>query len=219
MGIALILDKASIKDEPERDYIGASIIGKECLRDLWYSMRYPTKNNDPRVQRIFDMGNIIEDYIIDLFKRSGIEVWTKDNEGKQFGFIDGNVAGHWDGVIKGIPESTKPHLLEIKSANDKRFKSFLESGCKATSLLYWVQVQVYMHYSGLDRCLFVAMNKDNQELYFERIPAEKNVAKMYVDRANAVNSCNEPPERKYTSSTFWKCRFCNYNERCWNENN
>ena len=120
LGTARLVDESiekRCKSQTPRDYLGASILGTECDRQLWYQFHHPKPVDDPRVQRIFDLGNILEDYMIKLLKESGIEVWDVDADGEQFGFIDEEVAGHCDGVAQGFPESTVPHLLEFKSAN------------------------------------------------------------------------------------------------------
>lgn len=216
LGIAASVDEASKRELKKRDYVGASILGEECMRKIWYIYHMPKPVEDPRVQRIFDMGNLIEDYLVSLLEKTGAKVWTKNPEtGEQFGFTEGNVGGHCDGVIQGIPESSKPHLLEFKSANAKGFKEFVDKGCKGKSMTYWVQVQVYMYKLNLNDCLFIVMNKDNQELYFERIKKEKGVGKMYIDRGNMVAEMESEPERKYMNPSFWKCKFCNWRVECW----
>ncbi|MBR5346984.1 MAG: YqaJ viral recombinase family protein, partial [Deltaproteobacteria bacterium] len=53
--------------------------------------------------------------------------------------------------IKGV--TSLDHVLEIKSANSRRFKAFRESGVRAISREYYCQVQCYMGYSGLERAL------------------------------------------------------------------
>jgi len=213
--IKLIDDAIAKRVHSPRDYMGASILGKECDRDLWYSYKKPKPVHDPRVQRIFDMGHIIEEYVVGLLREAGLSVYEKDEAGKQFGFIDGAIAGHMDGVVMGLTESTKPHLLEIKSANEKRFKDFEKKGVKKMSNEYWVQIHVYMQKFKLDKGLFVIMNKNTCELYFERVDYDKGVADVYLTRGHELVGQVEEPSRKYKSSTFFKCRFCNYNEECW----
>lgn len=197
--------------------MGGSILGTECDRQLWYDYKTPFKVDDARVQRIFDLGNLIESYVISLLIDAGIQVFDKDENGEQFGFVDGDVAGHSDGVLLGLPESKEPHLFECKSANDKSFNNFVKDGVQKTSNKYWAQVHVYMSKLGLKNCLFVVMNKNTCELYLERIKLDEYVANHALLRGKEIAAMDSEPDRKYKSSTFFKCKFCNHRERCWNE--
>jgi hypothetical protein len=220
MSIAELVDNAILKEAQEkegRSYMGGSILGTECDRQLWYSYKRPWKVDSARVQRIFDMGNIIEDYVVELLKKAGITVYDKDENGKQFGFVDGKIAGHTDGVLMGLPESELPHLFECKSANDKNYKLFQKDGVEKTNNKYYVQCQVYMQKLNLSKCLFVVLNKNTQELHFETIDYKKDVADVYLSRGKDIAEMENEPDRKYSSSKFFKCRFCNYNKECWEE--
>jgi len=215
LGLPLKFDDGCVKPFKPRDYMGASIIGEECKRKLWYNFYQPKHMDDPRIQRIFDMGNVIEDYIVQKLKDSGLTVYEKDALGEQFGFVDGKIAGHCDGVVTGLPESSKPHLLEIKSAKNSSFNQFVKNGVQAQSSTYFVQMQVYMHKLNLERGLFVMMNKDNQEMYFERITYCPFEAEAALNNAKDVIASTSEPERAYPSSTFYKCKWCNWRKECW----
>lgn len=210
-----ILDRAS--KEKSRSYMGGSILGTECDRQLWYSYKRPWKVDSAKLQRIFDLGNILEDYVIKLLKDAGITVFAEDENGKQFGFVDGEIAGHSDGVLLGLPESSKPHLFECKSANDKSYKLVEKNGVEKWNEKYWAQIHVYMKKLNLERCLFVVINKNTCELYIERIKYDRHVANHYLLRGHDIASRQEPPTRKYHSKTFYKCKFCNFAKECWDE--
>lgn len=219
MGTSLVVDKAIeeiARGEAPRKYLGASVIGEECLRKLWYGYHEPLPITDPRVNRIFQLGDAVEDLVVKWLKQAGFTVYDVDDNGKQFRFEDGEVKGHADGVIMGIPESDQPHLLEIKSANDKRFKKFQKEGYK-TDEKYWTQVHVMAAKLNLKKILVVIMNKDTCELYFQRIDTDKRLAERRILRAKEVAKLEDPPERAYPSSTFYKCKWCDYREKCWDD--
>lgn len=218
IGIYKLVDDAilnSEKDAKPRDYLGASILGEDCSRKIWYMLNYPRPVDDARVSRIFKVGHILEDYVVSLLELAGLKVWTKDQNDEQFGFTHGKIAGHIDGVVQGLPESTMPHLLEIKTANNNRFNMFLKGGCKE-EIKYFVQCQVYMYKMNLENCLFVVINKDNQELYFERIKLDKTYAQVALSRGEDIADAQEIPARKYGKPTDYRCKFCNYSKDCWN---
>ena len=95
-------------------------------------------------------------------------------------------------------ESDKPHLLECKSAKDSRFKEFVKKGIKEVEPKYWAQIQTYMHYMELERCLYVIYNKDTSELHIERFEYNAMEANYYVNRAKEIAAKEEEEtERKY----------------------
>lgn len=215
-----LIDKAILErssKEKSRSYMGGSILGTECDRQLYYSYHTPFVVDSARLQRIFDMGNIIEDYVIRLLKDAGITVYEKDGNGEQFGFVDGEISGHSDGILLGLPESSDPHLFECKSANDKNFKLFVKNGIEKTNNKYWVQIHVYMQKLRLNKCLYVIMNKNTQELHIETVEYDKMVADAYISRGKEIAQTDELPMRKYNSKTFYKCRFCDFADKCWEE--
>jgi len=209
--------KHKVNNRVKRTYMGTSYIGHECARRVWYHYHKPDLQEaiGPRIQRIFDMGHMIEDYLVKMLVSTGLEVHEKDSNGDQFGFEDGPVRGHIDGVIKNIPESTKAHLLEIKSANNKNFNSMVKKGIRNVYEHYWVQAQIYAYKMKLDKILFIVYNKDNSELYQERMDVNKKAAKAYLKRAKDLAIEELEPPREYRNESFYKCKFCPFNKECW----
>ena len=209
---------STIKDKKQRDYLGCSSLGDECERKIWYGYRQRKPVDNPRVQRIFDMGNVIEDYLISLLKKvDGISIFEKDDDGNQYGveFLNGRVKGHIDGVIVGLPESKEPHLLEIKSMKNSVFNQYKKKGLKANSDTYHGQMQLYMGGLNLSNGLFIAMNKDNQELYVERVKFCEFEFKVLKAKAESILNSNTPPIKAYGKpETFFKCKMCNHREEC-----
>jgi CRISPR/Cas system-associated exonuclease Cas4 (RecB family) len=203
----------SIKHKQQRTYMGGSILGKECDRQLWYEYKEPIANNNPRVERIFHLGHLLESYVISLLKHSGYVVHHDDGSG-QYGFKDEELAGHIDGVIEldGVP-----HLLEIKSASDKRFSEMVKKGVRLSDPVYFVQMQVYMKYMELDKALFVAINKNDCSIHSEVVEYDPMTAEHAVNRGKEIARMEDKPERKYKSPAFLGCKFCNYKDKCWNE--
>lgn len=218
---AQLIDKAILKrcsEEKQRNYMGASGIGEECDRKLWYSYKLGFTVDDPKLQRIFDVGHILEDYIVKLLRDAGLTVHTEMENGEQYGFTDEMIAGHIDGVVTGIPEDSRPHLFEAKTAKDARWKEFKKKGCKSDPK-YWCQVHTYMYKMGLERCIWVCFNKNTQELYIEFIDLDISYAESKLIRAMTIADTKkvEDLERKYNSAVFFKCKWCDYNEQCWKE--
>lgn len=205
----------SIKEQKHRTYLGGSVIGKECDRELWYNFHEPVKNDNPRVQRIFDFGHLLESYVIALLKHSGFQVYHDDGSG-QYGFTDEEVGGNVDGIIMLNDE---PHLLEIKSASDKRFNEMVKLGVRQSDPVYYTQMQTYMHYMELEKGLFLAINKNDCTLHTEIVEYSRMEAEYAIKRGKEIVRSKDPPERKYKSKAFYRCKFCNFRDRCWNGSN
>lgn len=226
-----ILNDAMIKQNGEqtpRNYLGASRLGVECARSLQYEFFHAKKDEgkdfNGQTLRIFQVGHILEELIISWLQLSGADVVNYDKNGKQFGFSTGNglIKGHVDGIIKGGNEEFGPfpRLLEIKTANAKKWKEFEKNKLKKANWVYWVQIQLYLAYMGLEQnpALFVVINKDTQELYFEDIPFDPAAAQDASDRAARIVQCclaGELLPREYPSQDFYQCKWCNWGSRCW----
>lgn len=62
-----------------RSHLGASEIGDECQRKLWYRFRwFYTPKFDPRLKRLFNRGHLEEDRFVDYLRGIGCEVQQFD---------------------------------------------------------------------------------------------------------------------------------------------
>lgn len=216
-----LVDDAILNQEREvRDYLGASLIGTECDRQLWYSYHEPLPVSSARVLRIYDVGHALETLMIKWLELAGLKLFTVDSNGKQFRFTEisetgKKVSGGCDGVSLGIPFDEKtPHLIELKTANDFRWKAFVKDGF-CSDEKYKAQIHLYMLKFKLKKCLAVVLNKNTQEMYYEIIDFDEFEAQTALNRGKAIVEMSEMPDRKYPSRSFFKCNFCDYKERCW----
>jgi hypothetical protein len=71
------LDEASAKllEQGPREYLGASVIGKPCLRQVWYIYRWvKTVKHGGRVLRLLERGNLEEQRLARWLRAAGYEV-------------------------------------------------------------------------------------------------------------------------------------------------
>ena len=94
-----------------RDHLGASIIGKECTRALWYDFRWVTRRTvSGRMLRLFDTGWREEDRLVRDLRRIGATVLDTDPEtGRQWQVtaLGGHFGGSLDAVAIGLLEAPK----------------------------------------------------------------------------------------------------------------
>lgn len=205
------------KQKP-RQYLGASIIGHHCERYLWLSFRLAGREQfDGRMLRLFDRGQREEAVFVSELRGIGCEVHDAQPDGSQFAVesLGGHFRGHMDGVALGIPEAPETwHVLEFKTHSGKSFKELEAKGVTESKPMHYAQMQVYMMLAGLTRALYLAVNKDNDEIYQERIEYHADHAKALLDRAERVIYSPEPPLRCSDDPAWFQCKFCHFFNHC-----
>jgi len=209
--------------ESERGFylgrLGASFLGEECLRKTWLSWRaYAKAQFGGRMLRLFGTGHWQEDRIVADLRAAGVSVWDRDETtGAQIEYVDDT--GHFivklDGIVKGVPEAEKtPHVLEIKTHNKNSFAGVLKHGVQKAKPEHYVQVQAGMMMSGLDRGLYVALCKDDEQFYVERLKADKPVQEAARRKIVSLVNATIRPAGISTDGEGFGCKFCDMKEVC-----
>lgn len=204
--------------DPFRDHLGASLIGTDCERKIWYDFRWATKPKfDGRVLRLFQSGFREEARIVDDLRSAGITVYDRDPDtGKQIQYssFGNHFAGSLDAIAQGFPEAPIAwHVLEVKTSNAKNFKVMQKSGVKKAKYAHYCQMQMYCHWSNLERAMYIVVNKDTDEIYEERVHYDKAFAEQLEEKANHIIFADEPLERIGEKDSF-ACKFCNHKSIC-----
>lgn len=219
-----------------RGHLGASLLGNECARVPWYNFRWTVKSDfDGRMVRLFNRGHIEEARFIALLLSIGCEVYQQDENGKQFRikFADGHGGGSGDGIAKNVPDlqPDQTTLLEFKTHGEKSFielagkldewrdflagrNSFTGKGVREAKFEHYVQMQLYMRKMGLAVGLYMAVNKNTDDIYAELVPLDSHIADQFLQRGEKLVPMHVPPDKLSTSPGFWKCRFCEYKSVC-----
>lgn len=235
--ITALIDKALSGDratEPHRQYLGASRLGVACERALQYE--YMNTTVDPgreipgRVLRVFDVGHALENLAIRWMQLAGFNLYTHKITGEQFGFsvAGGRIQGHVDGILNSGPAEiglAYPALWECKTMNDKSWRDTVKHGVARSKPIYAAQLATYQAYMeasipGIagNPALFTAINKDSEDIWFELVPFDSGLAQRMSDRAVRVITATETGEllpRHATTPTYYECKFCNWQDRCW----
>lgn len=216
--VPLAGDAYSTKEDDWRDHLGASLIGRDCARELWYSFHWATlKKFDGRMLRLFNRGHLEEPRMVALLEMIGCTVWQLTSEGKQFRITGhkGHFGGSLDSVVRGIPDlPDEPILGEFKTHGDKSFTKVKEDGVQAVKWEHFIQMQTYMGKYDLNWALYAAVNKNTDELHMELVKFDAVQYKRYLDRSAMVIDAKEPPPRIGDSPGFFKCKFCDQSKVC-----
>ncbi len=197
-----------------RPYLGMSQIGHSCERYLWYTFRWCYQEIlSARILRLFNRGHREEPAVIKALESAGIRVWGDQTE---ISTCHRHCKGHCDGICLGVIEAPKTeHLLEIKTMSDKYFKEMKKSGLKVSKPIYYSQMQMYMKYLKLKRGLFVSVNKNDDDLYIERVYSDKDHIEILERKIEDVIFSELPPKKKYTH-TWYECKYCSAKTICHN---
>ena len=207
-------------DEGHRSHLGASMVGKECGRAIWYGFRWALKpKHSGRILRLFNRGHLEEARFIAMLLSIGVQVFQADANGNQYRIsdVDGHFGGSGDGVGIGIPDlpPTEPCLLEFKTHGEKSFIKLSEDGVRKAKFEHFVQMTLYMGKMKLAYALYGAVNKNTDEVYMEIIPFDPIVYDQYMERARKVIEIRVAPERiRSASPGLFACRFCDYKNIC-----
>lgn len=209
-------------EERFRTHLGASLLGRECSREIWYGFRwYTEKKFEGRMIRLFNRGHLEEPRMVSLLQMIGVNVHQFDDRGKQYRIGKGHKAhggGGMDGVLYGVPEFPTTYMLgEFKTHGEKSYLKLKEDGLLKAKWEHYVQCQLYMGDQKLDYALYMAVSKNTDDLHAEIIKADATQYKRYMMRQAQIIDANAPPPRiaGAKNETFFKCTFCDHRAVCW----
>lgn len=259
-------------EDGDRTHLGGSLIGRECLRELWYTFRWATNVKfSGRILRLFDRGHKEEFRFVEYLRQIGVEVreyaqelwyhpesdcyvledWgnnpssgadvldpvTEDAAHVQRAEKRGvvlqqwrikDVFGHFGGSLDGIgfnfPEieiapgtficAEDPVLLEFKTHGQKSFDQLIKDGLEKAKPEHYAQMQVYMLKRGIRFGLYMAVNKNTDELKCFFVTADNMAGASLLSKANEVITSPTPPARISNNPAWFKCRFCDHRGVC-----
>ena len=202
-----------------RSHLGASLIGKACERALWYDFRWTTKARfEGRVLRLFETGNREEERLVRNLRRTGATVLEVDPEtGRQFRVQahGGHFGGSLDGVALHLLEAPKAwHVLEFKTHSNKSFTDLVAKKVRESKPQHFAQMQIYMHLMGMNRAMYLAVNKDTDDLYVQRVEADVAYAEQLLEKARRIIFAPTPLSRISEEPSWYQCRLCDHADVC-----
>lgn len=218
MNLSELVNKAIVNKPPDdlRSCIGASSIGYDCYRAIWYGLNGYEKNpHNSRTKINFEVGKQLEKFFMDMIESSGITV-IRPNDGNKNLYVQDNelniFQGHMDGVL--IFNTGEECVLEIKTAKNANFMKFKKNGLKSWSSIYYSQLQAYMGMSGISLGVLMAVNKDTSELYHEYISFDQTFYEFLKRKAAIIAEHDTPPAKINKNPCFYLCTGCPYKEIC-----
>lgn len=215
------IDRAELAaaEDGLRPHLGASLIGRNCERALWYSWRWATRPaHEARVLRLFRRGQDEEQRFAALLRAAGVTVHLVDpSTGRQWSYssVGGHFGGSMDGACVGLPDAPSTwHCLEFKTHAAKSFNDLAAKGVQASKPEHWAQMQIYMAFAGLDRALYCAVCKDDDRLHLERVDKDREAAEKLIAKAEKIINAPTPPDGISDDPAWFECKFCDHRELC-----
>lgn len=226
-----------------RWHLGASLIGQECQRAVWYSFRWAAHSrlaqdttpngraSHARMQRLFNRGHREEARFVEFLRGTGWQVFEFDTsqppnqagEYPQFRIsgIDGHFGGSLDGIgvppeRYGLPAGTAC-LLEFKTnATGSSFKSLGEKGVMLAKQQHYAQMSTYGSDANykLEYALYLNICKNDDNLHVEIVKLDWELGEQMRLRAERIIKSQTPPPRLSDNPTFYKCKYCDYFAQC-----
>lgn len=215
-------------NEKPRAYVGASSIGDECERKLYYQLREPSKSSERKAPLILaaNDGHRGEDLFASYIRQvEGVKLVTHKPDGKQLGFadLDKMFKGHCDGIIEGIPQAPKtPHIWEHKVKNEKFYKALetlikklnIKDVLKKWDYVYYCQAVVYMHYFDCTRHYMTVGAAGSRKFQSIRTNANPVLAKQLIEKAKRIISYTSAPYGISENSSYFQCKWCFFYKHC-----
>ena len=203
------------QSEVPRSHLGASTLGHACDRWLWLSFRWAVQPKFPgRILRLFRRGHEEEANIISDLRAIGMDVRKVSSQHRvEFG---SHVSGSLDAIIdSGVPEAPRSkHIAEFKTASKKAFDDLVKQGVEKSKPEHYVQMQVYMSGTKIDRALYLTVCKDDDRIHTERVKFDKAVATKAIERGKRIALADRMPPPISTDPSWYQCKFCDAHDFC-----
>ena len=215
-------------DGGHRRHLGASLIGRECKRYLWYVFRWCLhEKTTGRQQRLFNRGHREEARFVEWLEGIGFKVWFENrdegpNEKGEFPqYRISDVMGHFGGSLDGIavlPERygiAEPVLLEFKTnGTGAGFNKLADDGMPIAKPEHFAQTSTYGKKYNFRYCVYLNINKNDDSLHIEVVKLNHNLGEQMIMKAEQIIMSQTAPARLSDNPTFHKCGYCHMKEVC-----
>lgn len=194
--------------------LDVAIAGEDCEKSLWYSLRWASEATGRTGQDLRRQESTAaqRQRLVDDLARIGIAIASRQ-AGVEL--ADGHVRGKIAGRARGVPEAPKTeHLLEVKAVTAKVYNKLQRHKVKVARPTHFAACQLFMHALGLTRCLYVAVNTDDDSLYSERLDYDVYFASSLAARLKRIINMDRPPMGVCSGTTDFRATMCKHRSTC-----
>lgn len=209
-------------EQGHRNHLGASELGEECWRKLWYGFRWVKLDwHDGRMMRLFNVGHSAEPRFVSYLRGIGFEVKEFDTDGKQFR-ISGAM-GHYGGSLDGLCKAPERYQLsedivflnEFKTnGTGKGFDEVEDKGVAKAKPKHYSQMSQYGYKYGIKYALYMIENKNDSNITIKIVELDWNLGAQLEKKANDIIFSKEAPPRISENKSFFNCKYCHLSGIC-----
>ena len=195
----------------------ASNVGHPCERYLYLSIKNweDKKLHTETTQCIFDLGNQIEEYVIQTLKDAGFEVITPTV--RAWKVEKPLITGREDLRIK--LEDGQFYPVEVKGLAPQEWDKLNSVQDFLNSKRYYVrgypaQLYIYMYQFGKEKGYFALCNKLTGEIKLIEVPFDYEYAEKILQKAERIYKCLEKNELPPSCDDISVCEYCDLAHVC-----
>ena len=195
----------------------ASNVGHPCERYLYLSIKNweDKRLYNETTQCIFDLGNKIEEYVIQTLKDAGFEVITPTV--RAWKVEKPLITGREDLRIK--LEDGQFYPVEVKGLSPQEWEKLNSVQDFLNSKRYYVraypaQLYIYMYQFGKEKGYFALCNKLTGEIKLIEVPFDYEYAEKILQKAERIYKCLEKNELPLSCDDISVCEYCDLAHIC-----
>ncbi len=195
----------------------ASNVGHPCERYLYLSIKNweDKRLYNETTQCIFDLGNKIEEYVIQTLKDAGFEVITPTV--RAWKVEKPLITGREDLRIK--LEDGQFYPVEVKGLSPQEWEKLNSVQDFLNSKRYYVraypaQLYIYMYQFGKEKGYFALCNKLTGEIKLIEVPFDYEYAEKILQKAERIYKCLEKNELPPSCDDISVCEYCDLAHIC-----
>lgn len=188
------------REKKEQTTWWASSLGS-CLTGAYLQRAGLDKDFDDRTLRVFKVGTMFEDWLVDLIAKSGEKYETQ----KRVEIPEFNLSGKIDITLDGV-------IHEIKTINSRAF-GFLKDEAK---LAHRMQIWTYLYATKSPKGKIVYLEKDGLNVReFTQLLDDPQIETEVRKELNLLNNCWQAklPPKPY-EKTDWRSKYCSLHGLC-----
>jgi len=211
-----------------RSHYGFSGAGDVCDRALWLRWRWM---NEPefakkhtmlqdriqsaRMKRLVNRGHLEEARFLSMLEMVGTHIEDPTTGQERVEAFFGHAGSALDALMYNSPcIPNEWHLGEFKTMNDKNFKELWTKGVRTKKPEHFVQMQLCMLTRGIHKCLYMVVNKNDDNLFTEVVEFDAVFAQNALTRINRIIYSDSAPAKIHGDPSWHQCKFCDCHALC-----
>ena len=176
----------------------------KCNRSIFFNFKQiPKTPLDPRIARVFAKGNKFHNDLFELFYSvPSIKVIATEIHIPEQDFITGRA----DAIVSVDNEF---YVVDIKSMNSFIFKKM--ENAKPENIQ---QIQLYLHFFGIEKGILFYIDKDKQEIKEFIITYDPLMVHFILQNFKKLKNMIDRDEVPPKITKDWRCSYCRFKSFC-----